>query len=420
MKIEAEKILLILLLTSLAIPCLMFVTPLSDNYIHYIAAKHIIEDPSILTRTDLTGLPSMFFGSSIYYYPPLLHLSYALLFLMGIVPKFLDIISIAVVCIFLYKIDKRALPLMALSFMFIRVSVQGGIDIFMLALAVLSFYYYEKKPWLGAIFAGLVALVKTSGLFFLGGYIITILLFKGKEIFKERKKVYLVALVIALLVPSPWYAMNFVKNNGDFIGTFVGTKMSEIAGYEEWLQTPFQQNQPERKMFDTSGYYPLPIDLLFYIGLVFVAINLVRTRKFGMEHVFIFLFTAVYFVAQGIQFNYLMTIRYYLPIFPLLAIQIAKSIPEKYLKFVYIACIALLLFWLSVLPNYAWNQTDAQMDGVCATIRNNVLKEPVHVKAFQSWYTIYRCDLNATTEELSKWTVDLDQGSIYLTNHTVG
>lgn len=421
MKIELEKLFLIILLISLISLTLLLVTPLSDNYIQYLAAKYILKDPSILWRNNLTGFPYMFYGTPIFLYPPLIHFSYAFLFMLGLAPNVLDILSIIVVCYFLYRIEKRAIPFMFLSFIFIRVAVQGGTDIFLLSLIMPSIYFYDKKPEIGAILAGLSSLVKSTGLLFLGVYVISVLIFKRKEIFNKNfyKNKYFLAIIISILVMSPWYLRNFILNNGDFIGTFVGTKLNNILKVESWLNsTTVQLSQPERNWFDTTGFYSFPIDILFYVGLLFTIFNLTRTRKFEKEHIFIFTFVAIYAIVQAIQFNYLMTIRYYLPIFPLLSIQIAGGIPEKYLKFAYVGCLVFLLFFILNLPKYAFNQMDNTIGPVCTKIKDNIDSEPVYVNAFHSWYVIYRCDLNATTKEDSKWTLDFEEGNLYLTNKT--
>ncbi|MFH0929176.1 MAG: hypothetical protein V1818_02340 [Candidatus Aenigmatarchaeota archaeon] len=416
MKVEAEKILLIVLILGLASLCAILVTPLSDNYLHYTVSERILENPNFLRDFDanaqyLAGL-----------YPPLLHILYALLLSVQLPFKLLDIISIIVALVVLYKIEKKAVPLMMLSFLFLRVSVQGGVDIFLLVMSLLAIYYFEKKPIVGGIFAGLTTLTKGTGFLFFGAYIIAILIFKRFDIFRKDfyKSKFFLAILVAFAVMLPWYIGNFIYFHGDIVATVVGYSASDISSVENWLETDFQKNQPERYWFDTSGYYPLPIDLLFYIGIAFTAYGLCKTRKLEKDHIFIFIFVLTYFAMQILSFEFLITIRYYLPIFPLLAIQISRGLPKKYMKFVYIMCLVMFVFFAFSLPKYAWNDMDSQMSQVCSYTKLNIGSDPVYVIYFQKWYIIYRCDLNYTQQAESKWTFDLDQGSLYLTNNTTG
>jgi hypothetical protein len=61
---------------------------------------------------------------------------------------------------------------------------------------------------------------------------------------------------------------------------------------------------------------------------------------------------------------------------------------------------------------------DAQMAPACKQIKSQIDFEPVYVKAFQDLYVIYKCDLNATIQNESKWTLDFDKGQLYPTNNT--
>ncbi|MEM3063054.1 MAG: hypothetical protein QW303_05890, partial [Nitrososphaerota archaeon] len=47
--------------------------------------------------------------------------------------------------------------------------------------------------------------------------------------------------------------------------------------------TGVQSTQPERYWWDTSGFYPLPIDLLFYIGIIFTIYNIFNKRGNRLE-----------------------------------------------------------------------------------------------------------------------------------------
>lgn len=418
LKIELEKLFLLIFLVSAISMVLFLVTPISDNYWHYTVAREILRNPGFLWQKDITtGTASLISNSGTFHYPPLLHFAYAFLFLLNLTPNILDIISIIVVCYFLYRMENKALPFMFLSFLFVRIAVQGGIDIFLMALVLASLYFFEKKPLVSGVFAGLIGLVKGTTLMFFGSWLIAVLIFKRKDIANKKfyKSKYFMAIIIAFLILSTWYLRNFIVHEGDIGKTIVGY---EFAKDEAWVKQGVQSEQPERFWFDTSGYYPLPIDILFYIGILFTIINLYRTKSFKVEHFFILIYVLVYFAVQILDIRTIMTIRQYLPIFPLLAIQVARGIPQKYLKFAYIGCLIFLVAWLFVLPNYAFNQLDQTMDPICKEIKSTVGSEPVYVIAYQGIYTIYKCDLNATTEADSKWTLNLDQGQLYLTNVT--
>jgi len=421
LKIDLEKIILFILVGSLVIMNLYFVTPISDNYWQYLAARQILRNPSFLWQTNITtGIPYLLVSGPIYQYPPLLQLSYAFSLLVGLGPQLIDILSIIIICYLLYRMDKKAIPIILLSFLFIRLSVQGGIDIFMLMLALTSFYFFDKKPLISGIFAGLMPLVKGTGFLYLGSWLVAVLIFKRKEIFNKGffKNKYFLAIILSLVILSPWYLRNFILFKGDLMSTLFGFTPGRMITDLKGLDVGFQSTQPERYWFDTTGYYPVPIDFLFYLGIIFTVFNLYRNKKVERDHVFIAVFVIAYFLFQAISFKMVAIIRYYLPIFPLLAMQIPKRIPEKYLKFVYAFCLLFLVLWALNLPKYSWNQMDSQLAPACKQIKSTIDFQPVYVKAFQDLYVMYRCDLNATTQNSSKWTLDFDQGQLYLTNKT--
>jgi len=115
-----------------------------------------------------------------------------------------------------------------------------------------------------------------------------------------------------------------------------------------------------------------------------------------------------------------MSWRYILSIFPFLAIQIAQRLNEKQLKLLYIFCLLILLFWSINIPKYSFNQLDIAIEPICKEVKTKIDYEPVYVNAFHNWYVIYKCDLNATIQDDSKWTLDFEKGQLYLTNITKG
>jgi hypothetical protein len=86
------------------------------------------------------------------------------------------------------------------------------------------------------------------------------------------------------------------------------------------------------------------------------------------------------------------------------------------MRFAYAACLLIFVFFLLSLPKYAFNNFDASLDPVCEKVKSQIGEQPVYIKAFHNWFVIYKCDLNATIEADSKWTLDLYQGQLYITN----
>lgn len=424
MKINIENFLLVLFLIVLVFSNIYFVTPNSDTYLHYLVSKMIMKNPSILWEpheTEFLGGGQLLDINIYTSVTPLPNILYAFLFLIGIGPKIIDIISIIGIAYFLFKLDKRAIPFLFLSFLFIRISIFGGHDLLLLFLMLGIIYFFERKPKIAAIFAGFCPLVKTTGFIILGAFILSLFIFKRKEIFTKNfyKNKFFIAFLISILIIFPWYLRNFIFFDGDILATLTGQSYSRIVEGEEWLKTGIQAIQPERYWWDASGYYPLPIDILFYIGLLFTAINFYRERKFDKELLFIIIFAVFYFSVQALNIQTLMSIRYILPIFPLLALQITKGVSEKYLKYFYVFCLIMLVFFMYNIPKYSFNTLDAQLTPVCNQAKAIVDYEPVYVKFLHNWFLIYKCDFNAVSEEQSIWTVDLEKGEVYKTNRSL-
>jgi hypothetical protein len=421
MKIEIEKLLFVIYLIVLVAVTIYFVTPSSDNYYYYLIGRYISRDPSFLWSTNLTGSEYLLSSQSPFLtVPPLTQIIYAFLFLFNLPPSIVDVLSILVIGYILWKINKKAIPFLFISFLFIKAAAFGGLDIFIIALALSSFYFFDRRPLLSGFFAGLCPLVKGTGFIFLFSYFVAIMVFKRNEIFRKDfyKSKFFVAMIVSILVLSPWYLRNFIFFKGDIIGTLTGATPGTIASEEQTLKSGFQQTQPERYWWDTSGFYPLPIDLLFYAGLVFVIINLYKNRKLELEHIFIIIYALAYFTMQILDIRFLMTIRHYMPIFPLLAIQMTKGFRERYLKFAYIICLVMLAFFVLSLPKYSFNQYNTVVEPACKQINSAIDSQPVFVNAFHGWFVTYKCDLNTTIINESKWTLDFEQGRLYLTNKT--
>lgn len=405
MKINTEKSILAILLVALAVATLMLATPTSDNYVHYNIARQLLRDPALLYNPNLSGMSKLvsMWGTS-FTYPPMLHLAYAFMIILSLPFKLIDILSFAMVLSFTFLMDKVAPVFMGLSFMFLHVSAFGGIDIFMLAIAMASIFLIDRKPLVSGALAGLTALIKGTGFIYLVAYALAIVAFR-------RDKKHVMALVVALLVLSPWYVRNFIINQGDFIGTIYGVSSKYFTQQSGYIATT--SANPEMGLVDTTGYYPLPIDLLLYIGLAFTIWNIYKLRRLSIEHVFIMSFAAAFFGVHLAGFTLLYAWRYYLPIFPLLAIQIAQALPQKALKFAYVGCFAVFLFFMLSLPKYSFNDMDARMPAICGEIAKVVNSSPTFVQAFHSWYVAWKCDINSVPQDEAKWVLDFDNGKIY-------
>ncbi|MEM5778161.1 MAG: hypothetical protein QXD43_00170 [Candidatus Aenigmatarchaeota archaeon] len=422
MKINLERIMITTFLLVFTTFSIYTITSSSDTYQHYIISKEILKNPNFLWTGENIFLTSTTFGKEgkniIYAYPPFIHLIYAFFLLFNIPFKILNIVMIFIIGLSLWLLERKSIFFMFLSFLFVRSVAFGGEDLFLLILTLLCYYFFDKRPILSGIFAGLAPLVKGIGFFILFSYFLSVLIFKNKEIIKKDfyKNDYFLSFILMILILLPWYLRNFILFKGDLFGTIVGQSLKTIGYSEQLIETGFQATQPERYWWDTSGFYPLPIDLLFYTGIIFTFFNIFKKRKIELEHIFIIIFISFYFISQALNFSFLMTIRYQLSIFPLLAFQILKGIPEKYLKYSFIICLAFFIYFSLNLPKYSFNQLDVVMDTVCKQAKEQIDDEPVYVNAFHNWYTIYKCNLNATIQEESKWTLDLYQGKLYPTN----
>lgn len=424
MKINLDKIFLAIYFILFAILIIYFVTPNPDFYSFYYISGRILENLSILwseipQSEYMTVVPAY---SEYLGYPPLMFLIYMLFIAVRIPYQLFFIFSAFGVGYLLYKIKAEAIPFLFLSFMFIRTTTFGHTDTFLVFLTLITVYFYDKNPIISGIASGLSPLVKGTGFFVLGSYGISIIYNKREQIFNNFKNfiksVEFKSLLIAILILSPWYLRNFVIYEGDIVSMFAGQSKEILAKSEQILESGIQSNQPERYWWDSTGFYPLPIDLLVWIGTIFTLYNLIKKKKIKTEHIFIFVFLIFYIIGQVIQFNFIMSLRYLLPILPLLAIQITETLGEKKLKIMYVLSLLVLIFFVLSLQKYSFNDLDSQMTPLCEQIKPQLGSKPVFIKAFHNWYTIYKCDLNATSEIESTWTLDLNKGDLYLTNKT--
>lgn len=429
MKIQIQIEVLFLLMLVIVIPIfsIYYISSNTDNYLHYVTGREFIDDlGKVVSGTGLTvNTRITAYRHYPYSYPPLSPLIYGGMLAVGLPPVLLDIAIMILLGILLWKIDKKAIPFLFLSFLFVRLLIFGSNDGILLIFTMLCYYFFDRKPILSGVFAGLCPLVKATGFVVLGCFAISILIFKRKEFFKiEGIKLinpFLIALVISLLILSPWYIRNFIVFGGDVLGVLTGTPLSWIQWNQEILQQGTQAIQPERGFIDTSGFYLLPIDILLVLGALFTAFNLIRTRKLEMSTIFAIVFIALFVAAQSIGVLHFMSWRYYIIIFPFLAMEISKAIPEKYLKFAYVICFIILLVWLSSIHNYDFEKDlPGKADAVCIELTQRFDKEPISVKVFQDWYFIYRCSgLNYTSNDTAMWYVDLNKAVVEKINQTV-
>jgi len=421
LKIEIEKILCAVWVGLMIAMVIIYETPNSDNYVHYLSTKVFVKHPDILLPKDLTVEPygtSLALGVIKYYnYPPFQLFLYSLTELLGLAHKFWFIIPILLIGVFLYKLDKRALPILMLSFMFTRTFIFGNNDNWITAFTLISIYFLmNDKPILSSLFIGLCPLVKGTGWMSVGAWGICLLLFYRKELFKfNTGNKYLLGVILALLIILPWHIRNGIacyrfEEKCNIIAIFVGSTQEKILETEEWVSTGFQENQPERKWIDFSGYYPLPIDLLMWIGAGFTIFNIIKTKELDIKQIFILIFMIVFIIIHTIDFRYLSEWRYYEVVFPLLAIEVVKPLSKKLLLIMYVICILLFAFWLIKIGNYSHNPFQQWLKGeVCPQIKGKIGDEPVYVEAHSGWELIYVCDLNSTTADNSKWYFNLEK-----------
>jgi len=417
MKINLEKTFLLIFIISLLIEAIYFISPGPDIYVHYLTAKEILRDPSFLWRTNLTGWQNFLAVQSPVFIasPPLAYFIYDFLMILNL-PLFLATIgSILIIGYLLYKMNGLAIPFLFLSFMFIREVAFNGIDIIMVAVTLSAFYFLLKKRYLtSGILASLTALMKSTGFFVILGWFLYVLYSEKRNVFNKR---ILFTFFVMILILSPWYVRNYLITN-DIPFALVGYTKEIYERGVEHLSSAFQMSQPERFIWDSSGYYPLPIDLLFCIGTFFFVLNLIRARKIQPYSFFVLIMIVLYFVLQlaNIQF---FVIRHEMLIFPFLALEIANGIPKKYLKYSIIVGLLFLVIWSVTLPKYSFNQySDTVVNPACKQIKSAIDYESVYVNAFHNWFVIFKCDLNATIQNESKWTLDFDKGQLYLTNTT--
>ena len=416
MKINLEKAFLFVFIISLVVGAIYFVSPEPDIYVHYVTAREILKDPSIVWRTNLTGWQSFVAiqSSALTAYPPLLYIIFALLMAVYLPPFLITIISIVIIGYFLYKLDGKAIPFMFLSFLLIKDIVFNNYDIFQIALTLTSFYFLIKKNYItSGILVGITPLLKSTGFFAVLAWLTTIVIAEKKNIFKKR---IVIAILLAIFISFPWYFRNYLIFGNIYLA-IVGQSSESLAASMKHLSSAFQMSQPERFLWDSTGYYPLPIDLLFYIGLIFFAYNLVKTREIKVYSALIIIMAGVYFALQ-LSGNPFFVIRHEMIIFPFLALEIARGIPEKYFKYTFIICLVLLVFFLYNIPKYAFNQYLKDLQPACNQLRSEIGNEPVYIDAFHNWFVTYECNLNTTTKDLSKWTADFNSGQLYLTNMT--
>jgi len=416
MKINAEKLFLVIFVVILSAYSTYFISPGPDIYAHYAVAKEILKDTSIIWRANLTGWQSFVAiqTSALTNYPPLAYIAFAVLMSVQLPLFLMTIFCVAAIGYFLYKIDGKSIPFLFMSFMFVREAAFNGYDIILVAVTLTSFYFLAKKKIvLSAIFVGMLPLIKSTGLFVVLSWLLYIILFEMGNIFTKR---FIVAIIIALSLSSPFYIRNYLMFH-DVLLAVLGISRETYARGTEFLSSAFQINQPERFLWDSTGYYPLPIDILFYVGIVLFAFNLIKTRQIRPYSILIIVMVGAYFIFQliGIPF---FVIRHEMIIFPFLALEIVRGIPEKYLKHSLIICLLFLTWFSFNLSKYAFNQYSGLLGPTCNQLRTEIGNEPVYVTAFHSWFVIYRCNLNATVQADSKWTADFDKGQLYPTNHT--
>lgn len=422
MKIKIETIFFMIFLIVVVYLSLTLVSSHSDMYEHYVVSREIFEDPQkLITGRDLiVNIKIKGYKNEPYSYPPLGTIFYGIFIYAGTTPIIVDIVCVIAMLVLMWKIDKRGIPFLMLSFMFVRLFVFGANDNILLVFTLACYYFFEKKPIISGIFAGLCPLVKTNGFVVLLCYGLSILIFKRKEIKFDRgifKNRYLLSIIIAILVLSPWYIRNLLIYNGDLISSVIGRSLSALKGGELELTTVGLH--PERGFIDSSGFFILPIDILLVVGSLFTIFNLFKTRKIELSTVFTLSFIFIFVISTILNINTFMSWRLYAVIFPFLAIEIAKAIPEESLKYTYVICFVFFVSWAFIIPQYAFKKdVTGYTSNICIMIKSMIGDESVSIKFYHDWYFIYHCKgLNITVPEEAEWNADLNTGVV---NRTKG
>jgi len=414
-----EKYFYVIFIIAIVFFSLTLVNPRSDNYFMYYVSREFLRNPDFLwSHVDAVRSSVLASGytKNVFNYPPLTMFLYSILILFNLPPILLIAISFMVIVFFTYKLNNKAVPLLFISFLFLRSVIQGESDVLVATFALASVYFFDKKPLISGIFAAMAFLSKQTGTLVVGWFILSILMFKRKELSLSLKNRYILSVIAVILMVSIWYARNYILNEGDIIGVITGRKASTFQLTEEFLRGGIQANLPEIFFIDTTGYYPNPIDLLLVLGVIFLAVDIFRKRKLDYINFFVLLSLIAYATFQAISLRELMTIRYYLFMFPLLAIIIANNLNQRYFKYLLVISIVIFIFYISSLQKYAFNQLKEQIDVACPQIKQAVDMNPVYVDFFHHIFLAYECDLNLTDLNHSVFVVNLTSGSIYPTN----
>jgi hypothetical protein len=387
----------------------------------YYVSRDFLRSPDFLWKPlDEFRTPVIGGGENhIFPYPPLTMLSYASLIMVNLPPNLLIIFSFLVIVFFTYKLNSKAVPLLFISFLFLRCVIQGEADVFVAALALTSVYMFDKKPFLSGAFAVLTFLSKQTGALVLGWFMLSLLIFKRKEFSLDIKNKYLLSILFVLFVASIWYTRNYILNDGDIIGMIAGQKPSFFLSTEQFLRQGIQANSPETFFIDLSWFYPNPIDILLVLGVIFLIYDIYKKRKLDYINFFVLLSILTYAAFQILSFKTLMTIRYFLFTFPLFAILVANNLKGKYLKYLFILTIVIFIFYIFSLQKYAFNDIKEKVDSVCPEIKKAVDMKPVYVDFFHHIFLAYECDLNLTDLNHSELIINLTSGNIYPNNKTL-
>ena len=414
-----EKYFYVIFIIAIVFFSLTLVNPRSDNYFMYYVSREFLRNPDFLwSHVDAVRSSVLASGytKNVFNYPPLTMFLYSILILFNLPPILLIAISFMVIVFFTYKLNNKAVPLLFISFLFLRSVIQGESDVLVATFALASVYFFDKKPLISGIFAAMAFLSKQTGTLVVGWFILSILMFKRKELSLSLKNRYILSVIAVILMVSIWYARNYILNEGDIIGVITGRKASTFQLTEEFLRVGIQASSPEIFFIDATGYYPNPIDLLLVLGVIFLAVDIFRKRKLDYINFFVILSLIAYATFQAISLRELMTIRYYLFMFPLLAVIIANNLNQKYFKYLLVISIVIFIFYISSLQKYAFNQLKEQIDVACPQIKQAVDMKPVYVDFFHHIFLAYECDLNLTDLNHSVFVVNLTSGSIYPTN----
>jgi 4-amino-4-deoxy-L-arabinose transferase-like glycosyltransferase len=232
------------------------------------------------------------------------------------------------VIILLYLISKKNWPSLLYSLMVLPIQLSHffAVDPFLNFFLVLSFYAaYYWSPFLVGLFMGMALSCKITAVLFLP--IIGLVFLKRFNKFKDilRAMSYLLlATALSARIFNPYSFVSFFWPNPRFIENIKSLKGSENP--DTWFPPAVQWINTKPIIFPVKNIFfwglGVPMGLVTILGIVNAILNLFQNLKVKelIKNNKLPIITWIFFllIFQGIQFS--KTMRYFLPIYPFLAL----------------------------------------------------------------------------------------------------